>query len=179
MRLIAVLGSPHEEGGSNTVAHEVIKGAKQVGYEVIVYDANTMNIRGCQGCMYCRQNNADCNLEDDLKQYWQQLHDADALLVAAPVYASQICGPMITYMNRHYCLLNGGKPRIHAGIKLVGVFSQGRTDLAGYDSVYDWYLGDFENRDMQLVEKLVHSPRMDEAEKEALLKHAFDVGLNL
>lgn len=178
MKVVAVLGSPRENGNSSTVAREVLRGAREAGHDVVEYSINKMNVKGCQACRHCKENGVDCIVDDDLRPYWADLHEAGALIVAAPNYASQVCGPMISYMNRHYCLIGGdGKVRVHPGIKLVGVFSQGRGDVSPeYASHYAWYLGDFQNRDMQLVDTLVHSGGMGLGDDEPIMKRAYEVG---
>jgi multimeric flavodoxin WrbA len=158
MKVVAVLGSPHETGFSSTLAREVLRGAADAAHQVVIYEMNKMNVKGCQGCQHCKDNNADCIVQDDLEPYWKDLHECSALLVSGPIYASQVCGPMITFMNRHYSLLDREwKVRLHPGIKLVGVFSQGNDDPKAYKAQYDWYLGDFQNRDMVLVDTLIHA----------------------
>jgi hypothetical protein len=108
------------------------------------------------------------------------LHECGALVVSGCNYCSMVNGPMITYMNRHYCLIGGdGKVRVHPGIKLVGVFSQGNPDPDRIGHVYDWFLRDFQNRDMVLVDKLVHSGRMPQEQIDALMERAYQIGLNL
>ncbi len=180
MRVVAVLGSPHKEGPSSTLAREVLRGARDAGHEVVVYEINEMNVRGCQGCRYCKEHNVDCITEDDLQPYWKELHAADALVVSAPNYASQVCGPMITYMNRHYCLLDKDwKVRIHPGIKLVGVFSQGNADASAYLDRYNWFLGDFQNRDMVLVDTIVHTRALSYEPGSELMERAYRVGKSL
>ena len=103
-----------------------------------------------------------------------------ALVVSSPIYASQICGPMITFMNRHYCLLDRDwKVRIHPGIKLVGVFSQGNSDPEAYRTQCNWYLCDFQNRDMILVDMLIHAgdqPLMPAGEP---MRRAYSIGKDL
>jgi hypothetical protein len=87
---------------------------------------------------------------------------------------------MITYMNRHYCLLDRDwKVRIHPGIKLVGVFSQGNNDPATYTAQYKWFLGDFQNRDMVLVDTLVHAGNQLLTPDAELMRRAYQIGLGL
>lgn len=180
MKVVAVMGSPRKDGRSNTLVREFLKGAKDAGHETTVYNVNEMNIRGCQSCYTCKNSNVDCIIQDDLKDYWKTLHDADALIVGAPNYASNICGPMITYMNRHYSLLDKDwKPRIHPGIKLFGVFSQGRPNPEDYMDVYKWYMADFENRKMVLQDILVASGKDDLKPDDELMKRAYRDGYNL
>jgi multimeric flavodoxin WrbA len=180
MKIVAVLGSPHKEGPSSTLAREVLRGARDAGHDVSVYEINDMNVRGCQGCRYCKEHDADCIVEDDLQPYWPELHGAGALVVSAPNYASQVCGPMITYMNRHYCLLDKDwKVRIHPGIKLVGVFSQGNADSSAYLAQYNWFVGDFQNRDMVLVDTIVNTRETSTEPGSALMERAYRVGNSL
>jgi len=180
MQVVAVLGSPRPQGGSSTLARCVLDGARAAGHEVVVYEINKMNVRGCRACRTCKEQSVDCVVEDDLQPYWQDLHACGALVVSACNYCAMVNGPMITFMNRHYCLIDGNrKVRVHPGIKLVGVFSQGNPDPERYADVYDWFLRDFQNRDMALVDKLVHSARMPQEQIAALFARAYQLGLNL
>jgi len=181
MKVVAVLGSMRGDGSySSTLAREVLRGAEAAGHEVVVYELKDMDLRGCYGCEACKKNNIDCVLQDDLKPYWKDLHEAGALVVSAPNFCSQVCGPMITYMNRHYCLISGeGKVRVHPGIKLVGVFSQGYEDGEAYKQAYAWYLDDFCNRDMVLVDTLIYTNSEALTAEHPLMQRAFEVGMSL
>ena len=180
MKVVAVLGSPRPNGVSSTLARRVLDGAREAGHEVVVYEINKMNVRGCQACRTCKEKLVDCILDDDLKPYWVDLHECGALVVSACNYCSMINGPMVTYMNRHYCLIGGdGVVRVHPGIKLVGVFAQGNPDAERIANVYDWFLRDFQNRHMTLVAKLVQSARWPQEQVDALLEQAYQVGASL
>lgn len=87
---------------------------------------------------------------------------------------------MITFMNRHYCLLDKDwKVRVHPGIKLVGVFSQGNGNPETHRAQYNWYLGDFQNRDMVLVDTLIHTGRQLLTPEGKLMRRAYTIGKNL
>ena len=87
---------------------------------------------------------------------------------------------MITYMNRHYCLITWDSgPRIHPGIKLVGVFSQGAERYEAADKAYDWFLRDFQNRDMVLHAKIVHTGNDSYEEGSEIFKQAYEAGRSL
>ena len=180
MNVMAVIGSPHKSGPSATLTLQVAKGAEDAGHNVEIIWINDMNVRGCQGCGYCKDNSADCVVQDDLLPYWEKLHSSDALIVSAPNYASQVAGPMITYMNRHFCLIDKDwNPRIHPGIKLIGIFSQGQSDVEKYRAYYDWYLADFQNRDMALTDMLIHTREMSIEEDSPLMRRAYELGKSL
>lgn len=182
-KVVAVIGSPRNDGMSTRVVEKIIEGAKEAKHEVVVYRINDMNVRGCQNCRYCKENSVDCILNDDLKPYWKDLHECDALIVSACNYASHVCGPMITYMDRHYCILDKNfETRLEPGkIKLVGVFAQGGPVESGSfaDRNYDWFLGDFQARKMVLTEKIVVGRGSDLSPGGEVMTRAFEVGKSL
>ena len=180
MKVVAVLGSPHADGPSSVIAREVLRGAKDAGHEVVEYVINDMNLRGCQACGTCKAQKVDCILQDDLQPYWKDLHECGALVVAAPNYCSQVSGPMITYMNRHYCLITKDGVRVHPGIKLVGIFSQGAGQrYESAEKAYDWFLHDFQNRDMVLHAKIVHTGADSLEADGEIMKQAYEAGRSL
>lgn len=180
MKVIAVIGSPHAQGPSATLTRAFLRGAEDAGHETVVYSVNDMTFQGCQGCRVCKEQGCDCILADDLQPYWKDLHEAGALVVSAPNYAGQICGPMITFMNRHYCLLDKDwQCRLQPGVKVLGIFSQGNGDPTAYLPQYQWFMHDFQNRDMTLLDILVHTGADSAAPGSPLAEHAYRLGREL
>jgi len=182
MKIIAVKGSPRRKGDTNVLIDALLSGAKEAGHEVKEYFLQDMNLKGCQACYACKQPGpgGNCVLRDDLLPYWDDLMEADALVLGAPIYAGSICGPMISYMNRHYCLLDKDwNVRVKPGIQVVGVFGQGVADPAEYRDRIDWFLSDFERRNMVVVDRIIKTGRTPAAEDEALLRRAYETGLYL
>ncbi|MGN0294469.1 MAG: flavodoxin family protein [Lachnospiraceae bacterium] len=177
MKLVAVLGSSRPNAVSTKIAERVMKGAEDAGCEVVVFHANDMNMKGCRGCDSCRRNGTDCVIQDDMQAYFSQLHTCDALLLTAPNYCSQVAGPMITFMNRHYCM---SKPdhtsRLEPGKKLIGIFAQGAPEgIERYEAVYDWYLSIFE-RHMEPAGKIVAGGNSDLSENGRIMTEAYELG---
>jgi len=180
MKVIAVYGSPRKDGNCNTLLREAVRGAKEAGHEVVEYVLNDMFVKGCQGCSSCRKTETFCVVEDDLKPYWNEINEADALMVSAPNYCSLIAGPVITYMNRHYCIFNSkGVSRWKPGKKLVGIFSQGWDKEDAYLDKYNHFLGDFEVRGMVRHEMIVHAGKTPAAECKDLMERAYKAGNTL
>ena len=182
MKIIAVKGSPRKNGDTNTVIDALLTGAKEAGHEVKEYFLQDMNLKGCAACYACKQPGPgrNCVLKDDLQPYWNDLMEADALVLGAPIYAGSICGPMISYMNRHYCLLDKDwNVRVKPGIKVVGVFGQGVADPEEYRDRIDWFLSDFERRNMVVVDRIIKTGRTPAKEDEKLLAYAKELGLHL
>ncbi len=181
MKLVVVLGSSRKDSQSKKVAEAVIKGAKEKGAEVVIYEENNMKVRGCVGCGSCKKNNTDCVIDDDMRSYFKDLHQCDALLLTAPNYYSQVAGHMITFMNRHYCLMTSDHAsRLKPGIKLVGIFAQGAPlGIEQYLRNYDWYLKTFANYGMEIVDTLVIGGNSDLSPEGEVMKKGYELGKSL
>lgn len=179
MKLVAVLGSGREASVSEKAARRFIEGAKSAGYDdVAVFRANDMSVKGCMGCGSCRKNDTDCVIEDDFQRYLSELKICDALLVTAPNYYSQIAGPMITFMNRHYCLTRADKTqRLKPGKKIFGIFAQGAPEnYPKYPSVYEWYMSTFTGKGMNSYGMMIIGGDSDISAK---LEEAYEKGKSL
>ncbi len=151
MKITAVLGSSRAGSVSKKIAQAFLQAAEDAGHEVTVFDAEAMRLKGCTGCKSCRQNGTLCVIQDDMQKYYRSLETADVLLLSAPNYYGNICGPMITFMNRHYCLKDQeGRSKIKEGIRLFAVFAQGAPEnYPKYKDTYNWYLNVFEKLGFQ------------------------------
>lgn len=145
-KVVSVMGSPRRESRSAQVAEAVITGIQQGSSIVIEYDVNKLDFSGCQACGLCRKEGTDCVIEDDFQDYLEDMKNADILLLAAPNYFSNIAGPMITFMNRHYCLNDkDGNNRLPSGKKVFCIFSQGAPEsYTEYEALYSTYMKTFE-----------------------------------
>jgi len=181
MLVIAVKGSPRKDGKTNKIIDEIIRGSVEVGHEVKEYNVGNMALQGCQACYACKERVTDCVIEDGLKAYFSDLHSAAVLILGAPNYASGVCGQMVSFMNRHYCLVDEERDvHIPSGIKVIGVFGQGQPDKEKYIDMYRWYMSDFQRRNMELIDIIVTSRADDEPGKsDEILKKAYEIGKSL
>lgn len=157
MKITMVLGSPRLDSISSKMAMRFAEGARENGHEIVTYNINEMDVMGCQGCGLCRKYDKNCVVEDDLADYFADLWGSDVLVVTAPNYYSHVAGPMITFMNRHYCLFDKDKqPRFHEAKKLYAFFAQGAPEgFERYMPNYEWYTGVFEKFNMNLEKMLI------------------------
>jgi multimeric flavodoxin WrbA len=104
----------------------MVEGAKDNGLETKIYYLNELNIRPCQSCMYCRKPESDrCILNDDLKDFYSEIKEAEYLILASPVYINQISGLLKNAIDRFYPLTDH-KHRPRFGIKkAIFIYSQG------------------------------------------------------
>lgn len=175
MKITMVLGSPRKDSISTSIAMSFADGAREAGHEVKIYNVNELDMMGCQACGSCRKYDTDCVVEDDMREYFKDLRQSGALVITSPNYYSQIAGPMITFMNRHYCLLDKEKnPRLEDCKKLFAFFAQGAPE--GYERYipnYEWYISTFTSKNMELVKYIAAGAGSD---VEAMRNEAYEEG---
>ena len=124
MKTLIFDGSPHR-GGDTAALLSALQGALRGETQVIrAYEAS---IAPCVDCRFC-QENAACARKDGMAEIYRQIVQSDALVIASPLYFSQLTGPLLSLLSRlqlYYCArrfqgkeLAGGTKR--GGILLVG-----------------------------------------------------------
>ena len=63
---------------------------------------------------------------------------------------------------------------------MIGIFAQGApADYEKYQANYDWYLGTYIGKDMDLVGKLIAGGDTDTDDDSAIMKQAYELGMSL
>ncbi|MEW6669557.1 MAG: flavodoxin family protein [Thermodesulfobacteriota bacterium] len=127
-QIMIVLGSPRKKGNSATLAEHVAKGAKAGGAKVETFYLNGMDIRPCQGCMKCQKPSArTCAIRDDMQALYPKMKEADAIVVASPVYWFSVSAQTKTFIDRWFAV--GVEERnIFRGKPMAMLLSYGDTD---------------------------------------------------
>jgi len=118
--VIAILGSPRRKGNSATLAENVILGAKSMGAMVDTYFLHGMDIKPCDACAICREDiNAECVINDDMQKLYPKIREADALVIASPIYWFTVSAQTKLFMDRCYALGVSGEYALKG--KRVGI----------------------------------------------------------
>ncbi len=125
--IIILKGSPREHGNSSTLADQVAAGGRDAGAQVESFYLHGMNIHPCDGCDDCRDTGV-CVARDDMQILYPKLIDADAIVLASPIYWFTFSAQLKTCIDRWYSIWNYKndlfKPKIF-GV----VLTYGDTDL--------------------------------------------------
>jgi multimeric flavodoxin WrbA len=130
MKISCLIGSPRKNSNSAAIADRFIITAASLGAKVDTVVLNNLNYRGCQACMSCKTNSDKCVLKDDLAGVLESLKEADIVVMAMPVYCSDIPGQVKCMIDRMYSymppgFMQGDPSRVPAGKKLVFIITQG------------------------------------------------------
>jgi multimeric flavodoxin WrbA/putative sterol carrier protein len=131
-KAVALNGSPHEGFGNTSQMLAMLRehlAGEGFGLEEIFL--SQQHIEYCTGCAVCLEKGA-CWIRDDHKGVVKKLLDADAVILASPVYFRQVTAQMKTFLDRS--LGYGHRPRgtWKPGLAVSVSAGWGETDVAHY-----------------------------------------------
>ena len=149
MTIVAVYLSSRPGSVSGKVIDALLSGAEEAGAAVRRFSVGN-TILGCRGCRACQSGKSEvCVVKDGLEDYWTEVRDADMVILGAGNYMGDVQGQAISFMNRHYSVMDSSRGmgqrvcRLPGGKKLIGVFAQGNGDREFYVEPYERYLRHF------------------------------------
>lgn len=127
-RVVIVNSSPRKNGNSVALAERVADGARSVGAEVESFFLHDMDIRPCDACDVClRDIERDCHIDDDMKGLYPLIRQADALVIAGPVYWFTVSAQTKLFLDRCYAF-HGPQGIALTGKRIGIVLTYGDTD---------------------------------------------------
>lgn len=104
-RILVLKGSPRRGSNSSTLAEYLAEGAKTAGARVESFHLHNMNIRPCDACDACRgSGDGECIIQDDMQILYPKLREADAIVVASPIYWFTMNAQTKLCIDRWYAL---------------------------------------------------------------------------
>ena len=86
MKVTVITGSPHKKGTYALLADKFIEGAKEVGHEVLRFDAAFEDVKPCLACDYCASHDGECVHKDAMNTWYEKLIDSDMVVFVTPLY---------------------------------------------------------------------------------------------
>jgi multimeric flavodoxin WrbA len=146
MHIIAFNGSPRKKGNTSNLVKAVLEGAASAGAETTEVNLHHINMKGCMGCLSCRQKHGICAQKDDLSPHLEAVKTCDGMVIACPIYMYRISGQMKLLVDRFYSLYTpkddgGYGSAVPAGKKFAVIISQGAPDPEQYGKSVRWLVG--------------------------------------
>ena len=127
--ILAILSSPRKNGNSATLANQILKGAESVGADIETIHLHGMNISPCQACYACQKKGSKgCAIDDDMQSIYPRLIEADAWIIASPVYWFNMSAQTKLFMDRWFALSAYAAKNPFAGKRIGIAMSYGDTD---------------------------------------------------
>ncbi len=103
MKVLAINASPKRaEGTTELILQPFIKGLRSEGADVELKYIYGMNITPCNGCTndILFEPEQECLIEDDMKELYHKLNDADLWLFASPNYLNSVTSGLKNLFDR-------------------------------------------------------------------------------
>jgi len=120
-------GSPREKGNSSLLADNAAEGAKAVGAEVESFSLHRLDIHPCDACDICQETGV-CVLKDDMQPLYTRMVEADAILIASPIYWFTMTAQTKLFIDRWYALQGTAGNQLE-GKKFGIILTYGDTDV--------------------------------------------------
>jgi multimeric flavodoxin WrbA len=101
MRVLGFIGSPRVGGNTEHLVREILRGAQVMGADTSEFLLNELAIRPCQGCDACKTTRR-CRIQDDMQPLYDEILDADALVIGTPIYFWGPSAQTKVFMDRLY-----------------------------------------------------------------------------
>lgn len=99
MTVLGISGSPKRGGFTDLLLDKALEGAEAGEAMVEKVVLNDLVFRPCQECGGCDETGI-CVQDDDLKPFYQKLLKADAVIVASPIYFTNITAQLKAMIDR-------------------------------------------------------------------------------
>lgn len=86
MKVLGISTSRRKWGNTDLIVGAALKGARDEGAEILLARPADWELKPCNGCMRCVFQSRDCVIDDRLKELYQALRWADAVILGAPTY---------------------------------------------------------------------------------------------
>lgn len=127
--VVVVTSSPRKSANSTILADQAIKGIQAYGATVDILDLKTLNIQACTACDACQSaTDKDCILKDDMQAVYPKLRNAQAILLASPIYWFDVSAQLKLFIDRGFYALNGPQGHVLQGKPVGVILTYGDTD---------------------------------------------------
>jgi len=85
MKILGIMGSPRKRGNTDLLLDETLRGAKSQGADVEKLIVSELDISPCREIYGCLRD-GNCVIDDDMKQVYVKLMEADHIILASPMF---------------------------------------------------------------------------------------------
>lgn len=156
MKFYLINGSPRKkyntakllDSASLAITDEYKKHQLQEDVDVEIIDLYDLDYKGCKSCFHCKKIEGkyygNCPIKDDLRQLLPKIWECDGLIIASPIYFTNITGQTRSFLERLlfpkyvYGAKTLAKPKPTAFIYTMNVkkeFSDQQYPQAIYDNI--------------------------------------------
>jgi multimeric flavodoxin WrbA len=187
MQILAFNGSPRTQGNTSAIIAAILEGARSKGAQTTEVRLHDIDLKGCCGCLGCREHSGFCAQRDDLSPYLEAIKGCAGMVVGCPIYMYRISGQMKLFVDRIYSLYanrpdGGYDSMVPQGKRYALAISQGAPNPDQYKKSIQYLAGmTGSGLGMEEVGRIIHADSQDHpaAGDKGLLEKAFEIGCRL
>jgi multimeric flavodoxin WrbA len=104
MKIVGIVGSPRKNGNTEILMNEVLKVAREAGFETQMFLMSEKKVAPCDACGTCFEV-GDCVVQDDMQELYAMLEQADGVVFGSPVYFGSVSAQTKAIMDRMFALM--------------------------------------------------------------------------
>jgi multimeric flavodoxin WrbA len=99
LKVLGIMGSPRIKGNTELLLDEALKGAASQGAEVEKITVSRLKIDPCREIYHCLKDGT-CPIKDDMTTIYDKLLQADAVIVATPIFFYTVSAQIMNLISR-------------------------------------------------------------------------------
>jgi multimeric flavodoxin WrbA len=103
MKVLGINGSPRMGGNTDILLDKVLEGAESKGAETEKVILNKLKFSPCQECEGV-MDDGECVIHDDMHELYRKIKDADALILASPIFFGSLSAQTKMMIDRFQCV---------------------------------------------------------------------------
>lgn len=107
MKVIGIGASPRKGGNTDILLDAAIKGARSAGASCEKIFLRDLLYEGCRSCGGCLKTGT-CRVRDDMQLIYGKFKEADAVIIASPVFFGSLTGQLKMMIDRFQCFWIAG-----------------------------------------------------------------------
>lgn len=100
MKVLAINGSARKGGNTQLMIEETAKPLRSAGVKFESVYAKDYEIKPCNACEVCYTKPWHCPIKDDAVKLFRKMQDADGLILASPVYCTDVTAQLRVLIDR-------------------------------------------------------------------------------
>jgi multimeric flavodoxin WrbA len=99
MDVLGIMGSPRIKGNTDLLLDEALKGAAATGAKTEKIILDKLDIQPCKEYYGCTRD-GKCVIRDDMDRLYSRLMEADAIIVASPIFLYGVTAQLKAFIDR-------------------------------------------------------------------------------
>jgi multimeric flavodoxin WrbA len=100
MKVLAINGSARKGGNTQLMIEETAEPLKSAGMKVESVYVTDYDVEPCNACEVCYTKHWHCPIKDDAVKLFRKMVDADGLIIASPVYCTDVTAQLRALIDR-------------------------------------------------------------------------------